>query len=57
MSHETKKYPCRRATGQGKSGESNRPHYTSLRFRLQAIEGHLLPFLIIVERAVKAVMR
>ena len=43
--------------GTGKSGESNRPHYTTLWFRLQAIEGHLLPFLIIVERAVKAVMR
>ena len=57
MSHETKKYPCRRATGQGQKRGINRPHYTSLRFRLQAIEGHLLSFLIIVERAVKAVMR
>ena len=52
-----KNTPAGGRPGRGKSGESNRPHYTSLRFRLQAIEGHLLPFLIIVERAVKAVMR
>ena len=52
-----KNTPAGGRPGRGKSGESNRPHYTSLRFRLQAIEGHLLSFLIIVERAVKAVMR
>ena len=39
------------------NGETNRLNYTSLRFRLQAIEGHLLPLIVIVERVVKAVMR
>lgn len=43
--------------GTGKSGESNRPHYTSLWFRLQAIEGHLLLLLIFVERVVREVVR
>ena len=53
-----KEAPAGGRPGRGKSGESNRPHYTLLWSRLQAIEeGHLLPFLIIVERAVKAVMR
>ncbi len=43
--------------GTGKSGESNRPHYTTLWFRLQAIEGHLLPLLIVVDRVVGEVTR
>lgn len=43
--------------GTGKSGESNRPHYTSLWFRLQAVDSLLLLILIFVERVVKVVMR
>ena len=54
---QKKEAPAGGRPGRGKSGESNRPHYTSLRFRLQAIEGHLLPLIVIVERVVKAVMR
>lgn len=55
---ENKNTPAGGRPGRGKSGESNRPHYTLLWSRLQAIEeGHLLPFLIIVERAVGEVTR
>ena len=43
--------------GTGKSGESNHAQYTSLWFRLQAIEGHLLLLLIFVERVVREVVR
>lgn len=43
--------------GTGKSGESNRPHYTNLWCRLQGIESCLLLLLIFVERVVKVVMR
>ena len=39
------------------NGETNRPHYTPPWRRLQAIEGHLLPFLIIVDRVVGEVTR
>ena len=39
------------------NGETNRPHCTSLWFRLQVVEAHLLPFLIIVDRVVGEVTR
>ena len=52
-----KNTPAGGRPGRGKSGESNRPHYTTLWCRLQAIEGHLLPLIVIVDRVVKAVMR
>lgn len=41
----------------GESGESNRPQYTSLWFRLQGIESCLLPLIVIVERVVREVVR
>lgn len=43
--------------GTGKSGESNHAQYTNLWRRLQAIEGHLLLLIVIVERVVKVVIR
>jgi hypothetical protein len=52
-----KNTPAGGRPGRGKSGESNRPHYTSLRFRLQAIEGHLLLILIFIEQVVREVTR
>ena len=52
-----KEAPAGGRPGRGKSGETNRSHYTLLWFRLQAVEAHLLPFLIIVDRVVKAVTR
>ena len=39
------------------NGETNRPHYTLLWSRLQAVEAHLLPLIVIVDRVVKAVTR
>ena len=33
-------------------GESNHPYNTTLWFRLQVVEAHLLPLLIVVERVV-----
>ena len=54
---QNKDAPAGGRPGRGKSGESNRPHYTSLRFRLQAIEGHLPLLLIFVERVVREVVR
>ena len=52
-----KNTPAGGRPGRGKSGASNRPHYTPPWRRLQAIEGHLLPLIVIVDRVVKAVMR
>lgn len=43
--------------GTGKSGESNHAQYTNLWCRLQAIEGHLLPLIVIVERVVREVTK
>ena len=52
-----KNTPAGGRPGRGKSGESNRPHYTSLRFRLQAVDACLLPLVVIVDRAVREVTR
>ena len=44
--------------GEPVQGEkTNRWQYTPLWSRLQAIESHLLPFLILIDRVVKDVMR
>ena len=44
--------------GEPVQGEkTNRSQYTALWSRLQAIESHLLPFLILIDRVVKEVMR
>ena len=37
--------------------KTNCSQYTPLWSRLQAIESHLLPFLILIDRVVKEVMR
>ena len=52
-----KNTPAGGRPGRGKSGESNRPHYTPPWRRLQAIDAYLLPLIVIVDRVVKAVMR
>ena len=52
-----KNTPAGGRPGRGESGESNHAQYTSLWFRLQAIEGHLLLILIFVERVVREVCR
>ena len=46
-------------TGEREQGEvePNRPHYTSLRFRLQAVDAFFLPLLFIVDRVVGEVCR
>jgi len=51
-----KNTPAGGRPGRGKSGESNRPHYTSLRFRLQAVDAFFLPLLFIVDRVVWEVL-
>lgn len=52
-----KNTPAGGRPGRGKNGESNRPHYTSLRSRLQAIEERLLLILIFIEQVVREVAR
>ena len=50
-----KNTPAGGRPGRGKSGASNRPHYTPLWFRLQVIEVHLLLILIFIEQVVREV--
>ena len=52
-----KEAPAGGRPGRGKSGETNRPHYTTLWCRLQAVDACLLPLVVIVDRAVREVTR
>jgi hypothetical protein len=54
---ENKNTPAGGRPGRGKSGESNRPYNTTLWSRLQAVEGRLLPLIVIVERVAREVTR